>query len=84
LSFPGVTAGKAYLFVPREYFWVLNKRPLTMETSRGSALQLSTEERAWYRVQSEFSKIFFGSSYPGTSLGAGYGAIVEVTLPTDS
>jgi len=84
LSYPGVTAGKCYIFVPNEYFWVLNKRPLTMETGRGSVLQLSTEERAWYRVQAEFNKIFLGSSYAGTALGAGYGAIIEVTLPTDS
>ena len=76
LSYAGVTAGKAYVFVPREYFWVMNKRPLTMETGRGSVLQLSQEERAWYRVQAEFSKIFFGSSYDGTALGAGYGAII--------
>jgi hypothetical protein len=84
LSFEGVTAGTAYLFVPREYFWVLNKRPLTMETGRGSVLQLSQEERAWYNVQTEFYKIFLGSSYDGTALGASFGAIVQVTLPTDS
>lgn len=84
LSFSGVTAGTCYVFVPREYAWVMNKRPLTMETSRGTALQLSTEERAWYRVQAEFLKVLLGSSYTGTELGAGYGAIVEVTLPTDS
>lgn len=84
LSFSGVTAGKCYLFVPREYFWVLNKRPLTMEMGRGSVLQLSQEERAWYNVQTEFYKIFLGSSYDGTALGAGYGAILEITLPTDS
>ena len=82
LSFPGVTAGKAYLFVPREYFWVANKRPLIMETGRGSVLQLSTEEKAWYRAQGEYYKPFLGSSYPATAVGAGYGAIIEVTLPT--
>lgn len=84
LSYPGVTAGKCYILVPREYSWVLNKRPLTKETGTGSVLQLSTEEMAWYRVQAEFLKILLGSSYPGTALGAGYGAIIEVTLPTDS
>jgi len=84
LSYPGVTAGTCYIFVPREYSWVMNKRPLTMETGTGSVLQLSTEERAWYRVQAEFLKILMGSSYTGTALGAGYGAIVEITLPSDS
>lgn len=80
-SFPGVTAGKCYIFVPGVMI-VANKRPLTMETGRGSVLELSTEERAWYRVQGEYAKDFLGSSYPGTALGAGYGAIVEITLPS--
>lgn len=84
LSFPGVTAGTCFLFVPREYFWVLNKRPLTMETGRGSVLTLSQEERAWYNIQTEFYKIFLGSSYPGTALGASFGAVIKITLPTDS
>jgi len=80
-DFPGVTAGKAYIFVPGVMI-VANKRPLTMETGRGSTLELSTEERAWYRVQGEHSKDFLGSSYPGTGIGAGYGHIVEITLPS--
>jgi hypothetical protein len=81
LSFDGVTAGKCYMFVPREAFWVLNKRPLTLETSQGTALQLSTQESAWYAVQAEYDKVFLGSSYPGTAVGAGYGYVIEVTLP---
>jgi len=80
-SFPGVTAGTIYLFVPNSLM-VATKRPLTMETGRGSVLELSTEERAWYRVQGVYSKAFLGSSYPGTAIGAGYGNIVKVTLPT--
>lgn len=84
LSFPGVTQGKAYLFVPGEAFFVAVKRPLTMETGRGSVLQLSTEEKAWYAVQAEHYKDFLGSSYPGTNVGAGFGYIVEVTLPVEA
>lgn len=83
LSFPGVTAGKCYMFVPYEKFFVANKRPLVSETGRGEVLQLSTEERAWYRVQSEYYKDFLGSSYPGVSTTS-EGYIIEVTLPTDS
>jgi hypothetical protein len=83
LSYPGVTAGKCYVFVPRTYGWVLNKRPLTLETGPGNVLQFSKEERAWYNVQTEFDRLLLGSSYAGTSLGAGYGAIIEVTLPTE-
>lgn len=82
LSFPGVTQGKAYMFVPKETFLVANKRPLTMETGKGETLQLSTEERAWYRVQGEWFKEFLGSSFPGaTSTGEGY--VIEITLPTE-
>lgn len=84
LSFPGVDQGTAIVFVPREYFFVRNKRPLTMETGRGSVLTLSQEDKAWYNIQTEWYKIILGSSMPGTDLGAGYGAAVEVTLPTDS
>lgn len=83
LSYPGVTQGKAYLFVPREAFWVAVKRPLTMETGRGSVLQLSTEEKAWYGVQGEHYKQFLGSSYPAAGT-TGEGFIVEITLPTEA
>ena len=84
LNFPGVKQGKAYLFVPRETFLVANKRPITMETGNGETLQLSTEERAWYRVQGEWYKDFLGSSYPSPTIGAGYGYVIEITLPTEA
>ena len=83
LSYPGVAENKAYLFVPREAFWVAVKRPLTMETGRGSVLQLSTEEKAWYGVQGEHFKQFLGSSYPAAGT-TGEGFIVEITLPTEA
>jgi hypothetical protein len=82
LSFPGVVAGKGYLFVPG-VAKVANKRPLTMESGRGSVLELSTEERAWYRIQGTYLDDLLGSSATTPAGGAaGYGAIVEVTLPT--
>jgi len=82
MSFPGVVAGVCYLFVPGIAI-VANKRPLTMESGVGSALQLSTEERAWYHVQGEYFGDFLGSS-AATPVGgaAGYGFIVKITLPT--
>lgn len=80
ISYPGVTAGKCYLFVPGVML-VGNKRPLTMEAGKGSVLELSTEERAWYRVMGKFLKQFLGSSAVGATCGAGYGYVVEVTLP---
>jgi hypothetical protein len=80
-AFPGVTAGTFYIFVPG-VLTVATKRPLTMETGRGSVLELSTEERAWYRVQGVYSKVFLGSSFPGTSVGASFGYIVKCSMPT--
>ena len=80
-SFPGVTAGKCYLYVP-DVMLVAKKRPLTMESGVGSVLELSTEERAWYGVQGVYTKQFMGSSHAEATVGAGYGYIVEVTLPT--
>ncbi len=85
LSYPGVEPGKAYLFVPKEAFWVANKRGLTLETGVGSVLELAQRESAWYRVQGEFSKHFFGASAPGaaavTTANPATGYVVEVTLP---
>ncbi len=86
LDFPGVESGKAYLFVPKEAFWVANKRGLTMETGIGSVLELAVEERAWYRVQGEYIKHFLGSSAEGaaavTAKNPAQGYVIEVTLPT--
>lgn len=80
-SYPGVTAGKCYLYVPG-IMLVAKKRPLTMESGIGSVLELSTEERAWYAVQGVYTKQFLGSSFASTTVGAGYGYVVEVSLPT--
>ena len=84
LSFAGVTAGKCYMFVPREYLHVVNKRGMTPATSDGSALQLSVKEYSWYDVNGIYDVDFLGSSKAATALGASYGAILEITLPTDS
>lgn len=82
MSFPGVTAGKCYLFVP-DIAIVAVKAGLTMETGVGSPLQLSTEERAWYMAQGEYFDDFLGSSNGASpSPAEGLGFIVEVTLPT--
>lgn len=83
LSFPGVTQGTIYAFVPREYFSVLNKRNMTMATSRGSALQLSTDEFSWYRANGVWTDVFLGNNFTTGNKQNGYGAIVEITLPTD-
>lgn len=78
-SVPGVTAGTIYLYVP-DVLLVASKRPFTMETGRGSVLELSTQEYAWYRVQGVYSKTFLGSSYPGTALTDGFGYTVKAAI----
>jgi hypothetical protein len=83
ITFAGCDINKAYLFVPNMYSYTLVKRPLTMEVGRGSVLQLSNEERAWYGVQTEWYSDLLGSSMPGSTLKTGYGAIVEIDLPAE-
>lgn len=80
----GVTKGECYLYVPRVAGYTLTKRPLTQEIGMGSVLQLSTQEMAWYFVHSSYMAEFFGSSDAGVfaKVGAGYGFVVKVTLPT--
>ncbi len=82
LSSPGVAAGKAYLLVPKEYAFVVNKRPLTLETGTASVLEGGGEEKAWYAVDAPYLKDLLGSSFAGTALADGYGAVIEITWPT--
>lgn len=87
VTYSGIADDTAYLFVPGPAgapAWTLTKRGLTQEVGRGDILQLAREQRAWYFAQGEYLDEFFGSSATGTSLGSGYGFVVEVTLPTES
>ena len=83
MSYPGVTAGEAYMFVPRAYNWLLTKRPLTMETSLPNAMTTLREQRSWYYSQGTYDKYFLGSSN-GLGWDAGYGAVVKITLPDEN
>lgn len=83
-TYSGVDKNTAYLYVPMEASWSLVKRGLQQEVGKGSVLQLSTQEMAWYFVQTSYRREFFGSSDSAinASLGEDYGYIVEVTLPS--
>lgn len=84
ITYSGIAENKAYLFVPGSAgapAWTLTKRGLTQEVGRGSVLQLSREERAWYFGQTSYIEEFLGSSSTTLGLGAGYGWVVEITLP---
>jgi len=81
VSYPGVAATKAYMFVPRAAY-TLTKRGLTMEQGKGSVLTLSQEERVWYGIQTEYVAEFFGYSHSTPVGSSGTGMCVEITLPT--
>jgi hypothetical protein len=65
LSLPGVTQGYAYLFLPNDL--------------GGFVLELSAEERAWYRVNGLFHDWFVGGAKDNTN--SGEGCVVKITLP---
>ena len=85
VTYSGIASNKAYLFVPGAAgapAWTLTKRGLTQEVGRGSVLQLSREERAWYFGQTSYIEEFLGSSSTTLGLATGYGWVVEITLPS--
>jgi hypothetical protein len=78
LSFPGVDKETFYLAaVTRFGGYTLIKRDLTLETGIGEVLQLSREERAWYRIGKVFIDWLIGS----TSGSKHYGAVIKGSLP---
>lgn len=79
LSLPGVTAGKAYMFIPGQAM-IVDKRDTTLEVGSGSVLELSTEERSWHRISGDNTAYLIG----GAATNTGKGTIVEITWPTDS
>jgi len=82
---PGCTAGKAYMFVPRSagWWWHINKAPLTVETGRGDTLSVGQEQKVWWCADGRYYDQFIGSSKTGVAAAwaAGYGYVVEITLP---
>ena len=78
LSFPGVKEGEFFLVGVTPYGGMtFVKRDLTLETGTGSALQLSREERAWYRIGVTFMDWLIGH----TAEGKAYGGIAKGVLP---
>jgi hypothetical protein len=70
LKYPGVAQGTAYAIVKTAvgaYNFV--KRDTTLEQGVGETLQLSTEERAWYRIGATFMDWLIN-------------ATIKITLPT--
>jgi hypothetical protein len=81
LSLPGVTQGTCFMFLPNDLGgFVLDKIGQTMEMGSGSVLELSKEERAWYRVNGLFPTWFQG----GSATNTGKGCVIKVTLPAET
>jgi len=81
LAYPGFSSGYFYLFVPRTYNYILNKRGLTMEAGADLGAFSIRDSRLWYYAQGAYNKPFLG--YAGdNSLTNGQGAIVRVAMPT--
>ena len=78
LSFPGCKEGEFYLIGVTPYGGMaFVKRDLTLETGTGSVLQLSREERAWYRIGVTFMDWLIGE----TKEGKAYGAVIKGEFP---
>ena len=78
LKFPGVKEGEFYLVAVTPYGGMtFTKRDLTLETGTGSVLQLSREERAWYRIGATFLDWLIGKTVGSKA----YGGIIKGKLP---
>lgn len=77
LSFPGVPEGVCY-FVLKSPFTAayLQKRDTTLETGTGDVLQLSSEERSWYRIGASFNDWLL----PGEAGSKPTGAVLKCKL----
>jgi hypothetical protein len=84
LALPGVTKGKAYMYLPNSLSgFVVDKVGQTMQMSQGSALNLSVDapERGWYRINGVHHDYMLGDALTGANNGIG--CVVEITLPTE-
>jgi hypothetical protein len=78
LNYPGVEEGKFYIIAVNQLGgYTFTKRDLTLEMGAGSVLQLSTEERAWYRIGTTFLDFLIG----GMDGSKATGAIIKGALP---
>ncbi|MDA3938507.1 MAG: hypothetical protein PF693_04255 [Spirochaetia bacterium] len=89
VSYPGIAANKAYLFVPGPAGapnYTAVKRPLVSVSSPGSALLLGQDEDAKYFIQKAYNDEWYGTSSDNSVIAANtthnWGYIVEANLPS--
>jgi hypothetical protein len=79
LSFPGVAAGTFYIVIKNDVYggYKIVKRSSTMEMGDGDVLALTTEKRAWHRIDGTFLDWIL----PSAAGGKQYGAVIKGTFP---
>jgi hypothetical protein len=79
LSFPGVAAGTFYIMIKNDVYggYKIIKRASTMEMGDGDVLALTSEERAWHRIDGTFLDWIL----PSASGGKQYGAVIKGAFP---
>jgi len=89
ITYKGIGANKAYLFVPGPAGapnWTLVKRPITTVVSQGDALTLSQNKESRYFIQKAYNDEWYGSSSSNATITGDtehtWGYVVEVNLPS--
>jgi hypothetical protein len=79
LSYPGVAEGAFYVYIKNPVYggYKVVKRAPSMEMGEGDVLALTTEKRAWHRIDG----VFLDWILPSDSGGKNYGAVVKGTFP---
>jgi hypothetical protein len=80
LSYPGVAAGTFYIMIKNDVYggYKIIKRSSTMEMGDGDVLALTTEKRAWHRIDGTFLDWIL----PSAAGGKQYGAVIKGTFPS--
>ncbi|MDR1588204.1 MAG: hypothetical protein LBS57_12175 [Treponema sp.] len=80
LLYPGVPAGTFFILVKNDVFggYKIVKRSPTMEMGDGDVLALTTEKRAWHRIDGTFLEWIL----PTAAGGKNYGAVIKGTFPS--
>jgi hypothetical protein len=80
LSFPGVAAGTFYIMIKNDVYggYKIVKRTATMEMGSGDVLALTTETRAWHRIDGTYLDWIL----PSAAGGKQYGAVIKGAFPS--
>jgi hypothetical protein len=89
ITYQGCSRDVAYLLLPKEAYWYLEKRGLTHKTGPGDVFSLSSDREAWYFDDSIYNDLFLGGDAESsetasdTAVSQLDGYVVKVNLPDD-